>query len=84
MDTWTLELVWHLWTLNLASSGQCGLKIQLYNIMKWLSEGTDVFKKIHILVSAYIRYNAFAFTGHVTLNSSQYGVMVFTEDQTME
>lgn len=53
-------------------------------MMKWLSEGTDVFKKIHILVSAYIRYNAFAFTGHVTLNSSQYGVMVFTEDQTME
>ena len=54
-------------------------------MLKWLSEGSDLFRKIHILVRGHIIYDGFALIWHATLRiAPQYNVMIFTGDQTLE
>lgn len=36
--------------------------------MKWALESTDLFREIHIFVTAHTTFDAFAFMGHTTLS----------------
>lgn len=52
-------------------------------MLKWLSEGTDPFKKINTFVKVQSIFDAFAFWGNATI-SSQYDIMTLTGDQALQ
>ena len=41
----------------------CDLGVELYNMLKWLSEGSNRFRKIPISVKVRIIYDEFALIG---------------------
>lgn len=47
--------------------GECGLVVELYKTIKWSSNGTDLLRKIQIIVKAHIIYKAFTFIRHAIL-----------------
>ena len=43
------------------------MRIELDNMIKWLSKGTNLFRKIYIFVRFFTIYNIFAIKGPATL-----------------
>ena len=63
-----ITLIWLLGTranrgICLQISQRC-LRIELYNMLKWPSEGTGLSRKINTFVRAHKIYDIFAFIGH--------------------
>ena len=40
------------------------LRVELYNLIRWSSEGLNLFRKIPIFVRAYTIYDAFTMIAH--------------------
>ena len=40
--------------------GQRDLKLELHNMIKWSSEGTDLFRKINVVVRAHNRIDSYS------------------------
>lgn len=45
----------------------CDFKVELYNMMKWLSEGSYSIRKIPIFVRTHTIYNVFTVIGRAIL-----------------
>ena len=56
---------WSTCFTNRANS-QCGLRVELYNILKPSCQGTGIFRIIHIFVTTLTIYDAISFIRHAT------------------
>lgn len=50
---------------------QRGSKVQLYKILKWSSEGTDLFDMIHTFARLFALCNLYIFIVHAHLRIAQ-------------